>query len=138
MNVRDFEPEHIKLLDAAGGREIFGPTPFAAGYEQLLMGGWSAFDGDQIIAIGGLSADHDQCATAWAFLLPSTARYMIALTRFAAGVFDRSPFRRIQAHALPTFPPAIRWLEMLGFSREGLLRKFSPSGHDMLLYSRVR
>jgi hypothetical protein len=138
MNVKPFQAGHMKLFELAGGRELFGPVPFAEGWADMIVGGWSAFDGDQIIAAGGLSEDHAECATAWSLLLPSTARHMTALTRFSAGVFDRAPYRRIQAHALPTFPPAIRWLEMLGFSREGLLRKYSPSGHDMLLFSRIK
>jgi RimJ/RimL family protein N-acetyltransferase len=138
MTLIDFIPSHLWLLERAGGREYFGASPFVDGFADLLKGGWTAFADGQIIAIGGLSEDHAQCATAWSFLLPSTARHMIALTRFSAGVFDRAPYARLQAHALPTFEPAIRWLGMLGFTREGLLRKYSPSGEDMLLFARIR
>lgn len=137
MRVEAFNPLHMTLLERAGGRALFGPLPFADGYAAMLEG-WSAFDGDQLVAIGGLYKEHDACATAWSFLLPSTAKHMRALTRFSADVFARAPFVRIQAHVVPTFPPAIRWIELLGFSREGLLRKFTPSGQDMLLYSRIK
>jgi hypothetical protein len=128
------------LIEAAGGRNIFGPLPFAPGHAEMCAEhpAWSAFDGNQILACGGIHRDFETCGTAWSLLLPSTARHMTGLTRLSRRVFDASPLVRIQAHASPTFKPAMRWLAMLGFKYEGTMRKFSPSGSDVLLFARVR
>ncbi len=140
MNVRDFEVGHIAMIEAAGGREVFGPFPFQPGHAELCAESpaWSIFDGEQIVGCGGFFKDHDECVTAWTLLLPCSGPRMRFVHRAALEVIGRCPARRIQAHASVTFKPAMRWLTMLGFKFEGTLRKFTPDGADMLLFARVR
>lgn len=140
MNVRDFEPAHIQLIAHAGGREVFGPLPFAPGHAEMCAENpaWSIFDGEQIVGCGGFFRDHVECVTAWTLLLPCSGPRMRFVHRAALEVLGRCEARRIQAHASPKFKPSMRWLCMLGFKYEGTLRKFTPSGDDMLLFARVR
>ena len=140
MNVVKFEPAHIELLERAGGRAVFGDWPFQPGHAELCAehAAWTCFDGSRILGCGGISFDHEGCGTAWTLMLPLTGRKMVAITRLTRRVIEACPLRRIQAHASTTFKPAARWLEMLGFQYEGTMRKFTPSGLDVLLYARVR
>lgn len=140
MKLVDFKPEHVQLIEAAGGREVFGPMPFQPGYADMCAEylAWSVFDGDRIIGCGGVFREHEGCGTAWSLLLPVSGRHMRFIDRAARKILDACPLVRIQAHAVPKFLPALRWLVMLGFQCEGTLRKFTPSGADMLLFARVR
>lgn len=140
MNVVKFEPRHIALVEAAGGRKLFGPLPFAPGAAELCAEhpAWSIFDNGQILACGGIHLDHEQCGTVWSLLLPATGKRMRYVHRIATYALNTSALRRLQAHASPTFAPALRWLEMLGFDYEGRMRKFTPNGSDMLLFARIR
>ncbi len=140
MNVVRFEPAHIALLEAAGGRSVFGPFPFQEGHAERCAESqaWSVFHGDQILGCGGIFPEHETCGTAWTLMLPVTGRHMTGITRLTRRVLESCPLVRIQAHASPTFRPAIRWLVMLGFKCEGTLRKFTPGGLDVLLFARVK
>jgi hypothetical protein len=46
--------------------------------------------------------------------------------------------RRVQAHCSSELPLAIKFLEQMGFEREGLMRKYGTDGSDHFLYAMVR
>lgn len=140
MNVVSFKAEHLKMIEDAGGRTLFGPFPFQEGYAQMCAdsAAWSIFDGAQILGIGGVSQDHAAAGTAWSMLLPVTRGRMVGITRVARAILNACPLARVQAHAVVGFDLAHKWLDLLGFQREGLLRKFAPDGGDVLIFARVR
>lgn len=140
MNVVRFQTEHLALIEAAGGRELFGPFPFQPGYAEMCAdsAAWSVFDGERILGVGGVTQDHPSAGTAWSLMLPSTSGRMVGVTRIVRTILNACPLVRVQAHALADFELAHRWLEFLGFEREGLLRKFTPSGADVFLFARTR
>jgi hypothetical protein len=143
MNVVEFRPEHLPLLIAAGGEAYAGVRELMAvpGYGATLAASgpaWSGFDGDLIVGCGGIATEHPGCGTAWTLLNPmASGRRMLAVDRVARRVLASCPTRRIQAHADLSFSPAMRWLKLLGFEFEGVLRAYSPDGRDMALFSRV-
>jgi hypothetical protein len=47
-------------------------------------------------------------------------------------------FKRIEAFVDANFAEGHRWIQMLGFVREGYMRSFSPNGNDAVLYARIR
>jgi len=47
-------------------------------------------------------------------------------------------FRRLETAVRTDFPEAVRWIELLGFTREGLMRAYDAAGDDYYLYSRIR
>lgn len=141
MKVVEFSAQHIDLLLAQGGREWFGDAPFEdpeyARAIEAASNAWSLIDGAHLIGCGGIAKEHDSCGTAWTLLTPQSGPYMTRIHRFAVRTLARCPLTRVQAHVSPTFEAARHWIEMLGFEFEGRLRKFSPTGRDMLLYARV-
>lgn len=144
MKVVEFSPDDLQeIIESgeafAGGRALLSQP----GYGQLLKDSgpaWSAFDVyGNLVGCGGTAIEHQGCATAWTLLNPQlSGRRMLQLTRVARAVLASCQTRRIQAHADPAFPPARRWLELLGFQYEGVLRCFSPDGRDMAVYALVK
>ena len=65
------------------------------------------------------------------FVYETVTEYLITL------VCDLD-LRRVQAHCNANLPVAIRFLEQMGFEREGLMRKYGTDGSDHYLYSIVR
>jgi RimJ/RimL family protein N-acetyltransferase len=145
MRVVPFEAEDLAELLEGGGATFSGARQLMRepGYAETLKAAgpaWSAFDVyGRLIGCGGLSMEHPACATAWTLLDPEVSgRWMLHLTRAVLRVIAECPARRIQAHADPKFAPAARWLQLLGFQQEGILRCFTPDGRDMAVFSRVR
>lgn len=136
-------PDLADILE--GGGEFFCASALlhTPGYGEILEASgkaWSAFDEEErIVGCAGLAQDHPQCVTGWTLLSPQlSGQHMLAITRECRRQFAACEARRIQAHVDPNFAPAVRWVELLGFQYEGLLRRFSPDGRDMAMYSRVR
>lgn len=50
---------------------------------------------------------------------------------------DELGLHRIEATCDPSHDQGCRFLEWLGFEREGLMRRYSPEGTDSVLYARV-
>lgn len=76
----------------------------------------------------------------WATYSPIAARYPLVLryTRGLIGVlFREHGYRRLQAAVDPRFEAAVRFIEHLGFEREGLMHSYSPNGDDYALYALV-
>lgn len=49
----------------------------------------------------------------------------------------KARYRRIEANVLAGFRPGAKWVRMLGFQFEGLMRRFDQDGNDHALYARV-
>ncbi len=45
--------------------------------------------------------------------------------------------RRVHTTIRADFPTAEKWIKILGFEKEGLMRKFGPEGEDHFLFSKV-
>lgn len=131
MELIPFDPVHLH-----------GFTPHARQANADLSGAWfdgvgvTLMDGDDVVAAGGLIPIWSGRVLAWAII--SKGANMWAVTR-AAGEFLRrfQELPRIEATIDLTFPEAIRWIELLGFQREGTMRKCGPNGEDFAMYSRV-
>jgi hypothetical protein len=48
-----------------------------------------------------------------------------------------SEYRRIEATVDVGFTEGERWMTLLGFEYEGLMRAYRPDGQDMLMFARV-
>ena len=52
--------------------------------------------------------------------------------------FENDKLHRLQCTAEVDYDRTIKWLERLGFEREGTLRNYTPDAKDMYLYSIIR
>lgn len=102
------------------------------------LGGFTALVGDEPIACAGLMEFWTGRAMAWSFIGAQAGSHMIALTRAVRDHLEGSPYRRIEAYVDEGFDAGHRWVGLLGFEAEGLLRAFLPDGRNQVLYSKVK
>lgn len=133
-----FEPRHLDLMeiqDAQRGTFPHGDQSYGL---SLMKAGpcWSVVVDGHIVACGGLCVQWEGRAVVWAIL--SKGAPLVPVTRAVLRVIQsRGIPRRLECFVDVSFPQGIRWAEMLGFQREGLMRAFSPDGRDHLLFARV-
>lgn len=133
-----FDPSHLDGLEAQEAQRGTFPAGDPAYALSLIKAGpcWSVFVGGRVVACGGLCAQWEGRAVAWAII--SEGAPLVAVTRSAIHVLGLPGIpRRVECFVDVSFQEGIRWAEMLGFQREGLMRAFSPDGRDHLLFARV-
>ena len=95
----------------------------------------------RIIFCAGVIPQWEGRAIAWALLGDSVNRYdMVWIHRQCQWILEtqvKNGYHRIEAHIHEPFAAAHRWIRMLGFISEGLMRRYDPLGRDMRLYARI-
>jgi len=96
----------------------------------------SAEVGGRIIACAGI-ATWVGMGTLWAFVAHDAGPHFVRLDRYVRRLLNLVPLRRIEASTEVDFSQGCRWLELLDFQSEGILRKYGPNGEDHMRYARV-
>lgn len=132
-------PEMIEQIAAQPAQQAIGTELTAATLKRLLAigHGFAAVDGDRIHIIAGAYEMWRDRAVAWALLSHSIGPAMPAVHRAVSRWFEVAPWPRIEAHVDPDHEAAGRWAAMLGFEREGRMRKFF-NGRDFDLWARTK
>ena len=96
----------------------------------------------EILAITGLVIIHPGMAEIWSFTGKAIDKYKILFAQASIMVVDfwirKYNLHRLQANTHVEHATSIKWLEWLGFEREGLMRKFGASAENFYLYARIR
>lgn len=74
--------------------------------------------------------------TAWSLIGKDAGKHMITLHRAVSKALKSLTIPRIEAIVDKEFEEGIRWIEMLGFTCEGCMRKYIRE-RDHLLYARI-
>lgn len=96
----------------------------------------------RVLGCAGMQSVAPWVADFW--LIPSglIPEYPLAFHKTVLAKFKEllasSTARRIQGVVDPKFPERTRWIERLGFVKEGTMRAFGPDGQDMDLYAMIR
>lgn len=139
--VAPFVPHHLTLINTQPGQRkdlsIFGNPRYG---ESLAQGGpaFTVFNDGEVVACLGVFDYWEGRGACWAVLSGDLKTLMVGLTRRISAWFEQSDYRRLECSVDPNFPEARRWARLLNFQEEGLMRKYTPSGADHLLYARVR
>jgi hypothetical protein len=139
MNVIPFEPEHFQALKLQSQDLRIAPH-FTAEYWQALKASGPAFSGEvggRIVACAGIATQFTGMGTMWAAVAVDAKPSFVRLHKCALRLLQSMQLRRIEATAEADFGPACRWLELLGFRSEGLMRAYGPDGRDHIRYARV-
>lgn len=140
MIVRPWEPDDLKRL-------VIQPSQayMRSFYDQLDLAplaengwAWTGETDEGVMAIAGLAPQWENRAIAWAMLSCSIGWDMVHVHRKVKEFLVKAPFRRIEATVDVGFKPGHRWMKMLGFEPEGVMRAYRPDGGDQVLYARVR
>jgi hypothetical protein len=132
-----FEPHHLCAFDPIEGAVLSIVTVQHLARLRTLGPAVTAFDGDQIIGCAGVIVQEGGCGTLWAFCAVAARTRIIRMHRGLERLISIVPLRRLEASARVDFAPACRWLELLKFEREGIMRKFGPDGSDHVRYART-
>lgn len=140
MNIVPFLPHHVLGLDVHNGQKIGLPT-LDLDYGIYLYQSGPSFSCEvegAIIACGGNIRIWPGRASAWALLSPTSGKHMARITRAVIRFFEVSEDFRIETTVDDGFEAGHRWAKLLGFEREGYMKKYRPNGQDAWLYARVR
>ncbi|WP_321814578.1 MULTISPECIES: GNAT family acetyltransferase [unclassified Paraburkholderia] len=99
---------------------------------------WAVVEDGEPIACGGIAEAWTDRAIAWSMITPRAFRYFPRLHRLVKRVLDESPWVRIEIDVRADHAAGCRWADHLGFIVEGIRRKYTPDGADMILYARVK
>lgn len=135
----DYEPAHLRALRLQAPQAYFS-TLFSEDYAAALAQhpAWAGIVDGQVVGCAGLVEQWTDRALCWALFSEAAGPHFLAITRFVQRVFALFHYRRVEAYVDPNFAEAQRWVRILGFEREGLMRAFTPTGEDNLLFARVR
>lgn len=145
LKVIPFEPAHVDLMELRG-IELGGPFSLGDFRERLacvardsVQAVTFVYDG-RILLCAGFSCMWPGVLVVW--MIPTTRigaipfRVARCLRRYVDRIAKDFGAHRLQTttHADPMHA---RWMRFLGFSQEGIMRKFTHDKKDMLMFSRV-
>lgn len=144
MRVAPFEPYHLDLLRAQGVQPAQAavvslvPSTYASLARPAgpALTAWRP-DG-RIVVCGGILTYSPRHGMLWGVLADDAGQHMLALHRMVRRFLGTVPQRRIEATVEEGFRPGCRWLELLGFDYEGLMRGFGDLGETHLRYALIR
>lgn len=102
---------------------------------------FSLLTNGHLVASGGVYPIWEGMGEAWfigsELVKPHRRRVVMQLREHIDELTTDNNYKRVQATARTDFKVAQRFLEFLGFEREGLMRRYGPDGADHYLYARL-
>ncbi len=137
MKIIPYEPRHLFELKAQPYQINDEITPEYAEW----IGGfpcYTAVHDGQVAAIGGLVPIWPGRAVMYLRVADGITHQWICLFREAKKLIRQGlkDYHRLEAQS--EFPESERWLQMLGFEFEGVMRKYRVDGQDVKMWSIVR
>lgn len=99
---------------------------------------WTFEHEGEVLGIAAIFPQWENRAIATALLSRRTGRHLNKIHRVALRFFKTCGIRRIEATVDVGFEAGERWMKMLGFKHEGLMKAYRPDGGDMNLFARVQ
>lgn len=137
MKIIPYEPQHLLMIKPQRNQESLEMTIERA--EQLAM--FPCFTGildGEVIAIGGLFELNPIRAYLYLIVTENIQHQWIHIYRAARKLINAALKDYVRLETLTAFPEAERWVEMIGFQFEGVMRRAGPDGCDAKMYSIVR
>jgi len=108
-----------------------------AGYDA-----WTGLDSGHIIGCAGIFPMWEGVGEAWFIGADRIKAHSLSTIKFIKKVFkdkqDEGEYVRLQANVRADWPKAIKFAELVGFKKEGYMKKFGPDGLDYLIMGRIR
>ncbi len=102
---------------------------------------WTGFVDGVLVGCAGIRILWRGCGEGWVAVCPDAKAYREfiyeAIPPYLAQIIRDHRLHRVQAHVLVDNPVHVRFVENLGFEREGVLRAYDPQRNDYFLYARV-
>jgi len=139
VNVIPFDPDHIRemqLQDQQARIVSLATVQYLRVLKHMGPCASAEVDG-RIIACAGVALEPYGSGTLWSFISRDAGKHFIVLDRAVRRMLSIPNVRRIDATTEAGFSQGCRWLEMLGFEFEGVMRKYGPDGSDHVRYAKV-
>lgn len=100
---------------------------------------WACKHNGKIVALGGHVPQAGRRTVVWGLISADAAPAMYAMTRRIKKEIEslRVDFDRVEAYTHRNHEAGHRWLKMLGFKHEFIMRKFYE-GEDYSMYAKVK
>lgn len=133
---RPWMAERLKLQSA---QLLTGQTMTPENLDMAIGGGMAlaGVAGDKIVGMAGIFERWEGVGMAWALLAEDFGAHRLSAFKLMKRALDVSPLLRIEAHVAHGHEEGERLLDHLGFTKEGVMRKFWQ-GCDYSLFARVR
>jgi hypothetical protein len=141
MNVVDFDPAHLAVLDEQYATAYLRQFQYAEDYARLREASQHAYTGmvdGRPVVCGGITHWWNGVGEMWAVFSKDAGPHMVASVRAAKRILDMANCHRVSAAVDATFVPGQRLVRALGFGIEGRMRGYGPDGRDYFLYARAR
>ncbi len=103
---------------------------------------YTIYHEEDVVACAGVTYIVSGVAEIWAITGELVAKYPKDFHKICkqivAEALEKDNLHRLQCTAEVGYARTIKWLERLGFEREGTLRNYTPDGKDMYIYSIIR
>lgn len=134
-----FKAEHVAQMNIADKyKNVFLIPHLFEVYEQLGSS-FTFYEKGKIYAVGGVIKFWEGAGEAWFVLSDEMDLPVYSLCATIKHHLDellKYDFKRIQATVKHDDEKALRFIEWLGFEREGLLKQFGIEGADYYMYAR--
>ena len=140
-----FDVGHISLMDLRGDYidDVFTEKNGIDHLEECARIGdsFTLISEGRILCVGGIFPLWPGVGQVW--LIPSVhglAKPMVFvrhIKRMLNSMQETGKYHRVQAIISTQLTRGDRWIEYLGFTKEGLLRKYTPQGTDYFMYAKV-
>lgn len=147
LTIVPFETEHLKKLKLRPEEAYMEQMDRDELARQLSQKGpaYSVFykdkSKDKLLVCAGIVILWPSVGEAWSFCDVEVRRFSREIYVYISSslneLIKQYNLHRIQAHALTIWRSAYRFLERLGFEREGIMKRYGINGEDYYLYARV-
>jgi hypothetical protein len=140
IRVEPFKPFHVELLRAQGAQDAQRRELSMAGeFTQPPPGvAVSAFLGDRILICGGIIETYPKHGIVWGLLAPIPRVWMLPIHYGVKRFISAREWVRLEATVELGFAQGCRWLELLGFKREGEMPGYGLAGETHIRFGRVK
>lgn len=139
MNVRPFRIEDISRIRLQRGQmgSVSIVTPDYARSLSAAGPSITVERGGEILGCAGIGIHNGGSGVLWGFISQNSGPHFVRMDRIARRFISSIHLRRLEATVEKGFEPGCRWLDLMGFHFEGVMRSYGPDGSDYLRYARI-
>lgn len=136
ITLMPFKAEHAYRIARIVDMEFIN----AMNFHESRGASLTALYDDEVFCCGGVNVLWKGVGEAWTVNGPLTVKYPVTfhklISRWLALFTKKYDLQRLQAIVEAGNEMHVKWIESLGFEREGTLRKYHD-GRDYLMYARI-
>ncbi|MDY7802818.1 GNAT family acetyltransferase [Burkholderia stagnalis] len=141
MIAERLRPDHVLSVELQPA-QMTSAGLITSGYADLLCKstqvGWALIEDGNVLGCGGLVECWENRAQAWTLISAALLPRFRPAHRMVKSILADAPWRRIEMDVDIEHRAGIAWAHHLGFVQEGVRRKYTVDGRDVILFARVK